>query len=231
MMKIVIFGASGPTGRLLAAQAVSEGHVVTAVTRRPDAFHLPGVRVIGGDVTESVDDAVAGQDAVLSALGAPYGRKPISVYSRGTANIIAAMHRAGVRRLVVVSSSATDPADRGFDTGGGLAFEKVLKPIITTTLGKTLYLDMERMEHLVRASDLEWTIVRPAGLFSAPGVTDYDVAETHIRGRFTSRADLADLMLRCLDDDRWVRRAVAIATRAGQPSVRQLILQEAFGKK
>ena len=184
-----------------------------------------------GDVLDpsSVDAAVAGQDAVLSTLGVPYGRKPIIVYSQGVTRILAAMKNHGVRRLVCVSSSATDPRVRFHDTDGGFFFEKILKPIIIFTLGRTLYADMWRMERLLATSDLDWTIIRPSGLFQSASVTDYRVAEEVINGRFTSRNDLADFMLRQLDDDRYLRKAVAVATFSVQPSMLELIRNEALG--
>jgi nucleoside-diphosphate-sugar epimerase len=165
---------------------------------------------------------------VLSTLGVPYGRKPISLYSVGVGNIVDAMHRHGVNRLVCVSSSATDPRERFRDTGGGFFFEKILKPALTLTLGRQLYADMLRMETRLRASDLDWTVVRPSGLFATAQVTDYRVAEDFIAGRFTSRADLADCILRQLDDSLFVRKVIAVATFASQPTVLQLIRQEAL---
>lgn len=231
-MNIVVFGANGPTGRLVTEQALAEGHTVTAVTRHPEAFPLEHERltVVSADVLDlpSVERAVAGRDAVLSTLGVPFSRKEVTLYSRGTAHIVSAMKDNGVRRLVCVSSSTTDPSVRFHDTGGGLLFEKVLKPLITLTLGRTLYADMWRMETLVRESGLDWTIVRPAGLFHTPAVTDYQTAEAVIAGRFTSRADLADFMLRQLTDDRYLHKAVAVATFSAQPSVLDLIRSEAF---
>nr|WP_250644969.1 NAD(P)-binding oxidoreductase [Streptomyces gilvosporeus] len=104
-----------------------------------------------------------------------------------------------VRRLAVVSSTGVDPhpySDAGF------LFNRVLLPYVTRVLGKTLYDDMRRMETLVRASDLDWTIVRPSGLYHLPSVTDYTLVEGHAEGRFTARADLAASMLALLDDDR-----------------------------
>ena len=226
-MKIVVFGANGATGRLLTEQAVAAGHVVTAVTRHPEIFPLrhERLRVVRGDVFDlaSVEQAVAGQDAVLSTLGVPFTRKPITVYSQGMAHIVQAMQHSGVRRLVCVSSSATGT---NHDTGGGFVFDKVVQPIIISTIGQTTYADMRRMETLVMNSQLDWTIVRPSGLFETRAVTDYHVAETHIRGRFTSRTDLADCMRRQLTDDRFVRKIAAVATVAEQPSVFKLVMRE-----
>jgi putative NADH-flavin reductase len=140
-MKLVIFGANGPTGQLLTKQALAEGHTVTAVTRHPEAFPVSHERlqVMRGDVFDltSVEQAVKGQDAVLSTLGVPFSMKMISVYSQGMAHIVEAMKKYGVRRLVCVSSSATEPQTRYHDSGGGFFFEKVMKPIIINTIGRT----------------------------------------------------------------------------------------------
>ena len=84
-MKIVVFGANGLTGKIVTKQALAEGQTVTAVTRHPEAFPLQHehLQVMRGDVFDlsAVEQAVAGQDAVLSALGVPWSRKPITVYS------------------------------------------------------------------------------------------------------------------------------------------------------
>ena len=234
-MNIVIFGANGATGRVLTQQALAAGHVVTAATRHPEAFPLQHerLRVMRGDVFDlsAVEQAVAGQDAVLSTLGVPFSRKPIDVYSEGVAHIVQAMKRCGVRRLVCVSSSATDPQIRYLDSGGGFIFEKVLKPIVINTIGRTTYTDMERMETLVMNSQLDWVIVRPSGLFETPSVTNYQMAEAHINRQYTSRADLADCMLQQLTTDRYLRKAVAVATISAQPGMLAFFGGEAFQKQ
>lgn len=97
-----------------------------------------------------------------------------------------------------------------------------------STIGQTTYVDMKQMEILLRKSELDWTVVRPSGLFETPAVTDYQVAEDHIRGQFTSRADLADCMLKQLATDRYSRKVMAVATFSAQPSMVKFMLQEAF---
>ncbi|MER7360964.1 NAD(P)-dependent oxidoreductase, partial [Nonomuraea dietziae] len=168
-MRIAVFGANGPTGRLLTDQALAAGHQVAAITRQPDSFPLRHDRleVVGADVLDpvAVDAAVAERDAVLSTLGVPAGKEPISTYSRGVANIVTAMKRHRARRLAVVSSSGVDPHPY---SEGGFLFNRLLLPYVTRVLGKTLYDDMRRMETLVRASDLDWTILRPSGLYHLP---------------------------------------------------------------
>ena len=164
-MKLAIFGANGVTGRLLTKQALVEGHTVTAVTRHPETFPLcqERLQVVHGDVFDlaSVEQAVCGQDAVLSTLGVPYSLKPITLYSKGITHINQAMHYAQVRRLICVSSSALDPQTRDHDTGGGFIFEKIIKPFILNRLGRTSYEDMQKMELLVMNSDFDWKIIRP----------------------------------------------------------------------
>jgi putative NADH-flavin reductase len=232
MMNIAVFGANGQTGQLVTKQALAEGHAVMAVTRRPETFPLRNERlqVVWGDVFDlaSVERAVAGQDAILSTIGVPFSRKPITVYSQGVAHIVQAMKRYGVRRIVCVSSSA---AGANHDTGAGFIFDRILQPIVMSTIGKTTYADMKRMETLLMESGLDWTVVRPSGLFETKAVTDYQMAEDHIRRQFTSRADLANCMLRQLTDDRFLHKAVAVATFSAQPQLLQFFLGEAFKRE
>lgn len=230
-MRIVIFGANGPTGRLLTDQALESGHDIVAFTRRPGEFPVVHDRLttMGGDVYDpaAVERAVSGADAVLSTLGVPFTRKPITTYSAGVANIVTAMNRHGVRRIAVVSSSAVDPhpyADAGF------LFNRVLQPFITGVLGRTLYADMRAMEALLTASDLEWTIVRPSGLFDLPHRTDYTMAEGRAEGRFTARSDLAACLLRLAETDHHVRTVVGVVTTIDNPGMLDLLRAEAFGK-
>jgi nucleoside-diphosphate-sugar epimerase len=231
-MNLTIFGANGPTGRLLTRRALDEGHRVRAFTRHPDAFPISDGRldVAAGDVHDSaaVAAAIDGADAVVSTLGVPFTKAPVSVYSDGIANVVAAMHAVGVKRLVTVTSSALDPYPGRL---GGLVFEKVLQPYVVGKLGRTVYDDMRRMEALVAASDLAWTIVRPSGLCSAPDVSTYEVAVDPIGHRFTTRTDLADCLLREAVDDLHVGIAIAVASPSANPSIVSLIWREGIRKQ
>ena len=231
-MKISVFGSNGPTGRLLTRLALGEGHDVVAFTRRPGAFPVEhaSLEVVGGDVHDAaaVAAAIDGTDAVLSTLGVPYARTPITVYSDGAANIVAGMHASGVKRFAVVSSSAIGPHPEAL---GGFVFEKILQPYVVNKLGRTLYDDMRRMEAIVSGSDLAWTIVRPSGLFDAPAVSAYGVAIDYIGHRFTSRIDLADCLLRQALGDTYARSTIAVATTSAHPSILQLIWREGIRRK
>jgi nucleoside-diphosphate-sugar epimerase len=231
-MKLAVFGANGPTGRLLTRIALDEDHDVVAFTRRPEAFPIehPRLEVMPGDVHDSVvvASAIEGSDAVLSTLGVPFAKTSITVYSGGVANIIEGMHAAGIKRLVCVSSSVLGPHPEPL---GGFVFEKVMQPYVVNKLGKTLYADMRRMETMVSDSDLAWTIVRPSGLFEAPAVSAYSVAIDYVGFRFTARIDLADCLLRQALGETYVRSTIAIATPSAKPSMLKLIWQEGIRKK
>jgi uncharacterized protein YbjT (DUF2867 family) len=231
-MKIAVFGANGPTGRHLTQLALDEDHDVVAFTRHPDAFPIEHrhLKLAAGDVHDpaAVASAIEGTNAVLCTLGVPFGKTPVTVYSDGITNIIAGMQAAGVKRFACVSSSVMGAHPEPL---GGFVFEKIMQPYVVNKLGKTVYDDMRRMEAIVAASDLAWTIVRPSGLFEAPAVSDYDVAIDHIGYRFTARIDLADCLLRQALGDTYVRTAIAVATTSAKPSMLKLIWQEGIRKK
>lgn len=229
-MRITVFGAAGQTGRLVVGQGLAAGYHITAVTRQA-TFPLSHERLghVRADVrdAQAVERAVAGTDVVLSALGVPFTGKPVTIYSDGVRAIAAAMSTHGVKRLVAVSSSATYPHHHA---EGGFLLNRVLQPLITATIGKTSYRDMRAMEEFLRGSDLDWTIMRPSGLFDAPGVTAYRLGEDQAAGIFTSRADLAASLLEQVADTRFVRKAVAVTTAEGIPTLFQVLRREAFKK-
>lgn len=232
-MKLVVFGANGPTGRLVTRRALAGGHSVTAVTRRPDDFPVEGprLRVAGADALDAaaVDEVVAGHDRVVSTLGVPYTREPVTVFSQSARNIVAAMNRHGLRRLVCVTSIGVHPE---LPPRERLFFRKVIGPMLLA-MGRPLYEDARRLEEIVRATELDWTIVRPSGLFDAEAVTDYRVAVAPQRlpGMFTSRADLADVLVREVadePDDQHVRACIEVITTQGTPKYARVFLKEAL---
>jgi len=226
-MKLVIFGSNGPTGRLATARALAAGHSVVAVTRRPREFPIehPQLTVVGGDVLNdsAVLEAVAGADAVVSVLGVPFTRHPVETYSAGATNIVDAMRASGTRRLIVVSSTTVYPTRRQH---APLSL-RLVEPVIAKTIGKTVYDDMRRMEAIVRNSGLDWTIVRPSGLFDIPEPTDYVCGPVDPVGAFTARIDLADYLISLVADAASVGRSVIVSTTQRTPTLWQMVRREA----
>ena len=208
-MMLTILGATGKTGRHVLAQALAAGHVVTALAR--DQARLPqapaGLRLVGGDVRDAaaVDAAVARAEAVLSVLGPPSNAPELAV-SRGLDNVLAAMRRHGVRRLVLsVGAAVRDPLDRP------TALHAIFG-LLVRALTKNVYEDMRQAAEKVRASDLDWTLVRVPRLTDAPGTGRVRVGYVGKDvGASLARADLAEFMLRQLEAETYLRKAPAIS--------------------
>lgn len=228
-MNVAIFGANGQTGRLLTRRVLDMGHSAVAVTRHPEDFPFadPHLSVAEADVrnASSLVDVVRGADAVLSTLGVPFSTRPIDTYSVGVRNIVEAMRASGVRRLAVVSSTGAYPYPNRRDTPFAL---RMFEPVITRTIGKTTYDDQRRMEEIVRASGLDWTIVRPSGLFDLPEPTNYVAGEVDPIGGFTARIDLADYLVELAGDSSAAGKTVIVSTTENTPTMWQMIQREAF---
>ncbi|WP_295700350.1 NAD(P)H-binding protein [Lapillicoccus sp.] len=225
-MNISVFGASGPVGRAVVGQALSTGHAVTAVTRRPDAFgpSAPLLRVVSADVHDPVEVAAAIRDAgaVISTVGVLPSRKPVTTYSAGTATIIAAMRDQDVRRIVCVSSKELDEDGVGDEP----ALYRFFFARLLATINRTIYDDMRRMEAILRESDRDWTIGRPAGLFAADRVTDYRCPAGHEPGVSTSTADLADALIRSAVDGMGIGQTLQVLTDDDKPPYLLLLARQ-----
>ena len=208
-MNLLIVGATGGTGQQLVSQALERGHRVTALVRKkPAAEPRPGLITVLGNVLDasSLDGAVQGQNAVLSALGHKQFFRPTHILSEGTRNLIGAMRRHGVRRFVC--ETALGISDAWWQMG--LYYTLFVRPIILPLY----FWDKTRQEAVIRASDLDWTIVRPGALTSGPkrGHYRHGPRVGHwLRTVRISRADVAAFMLDQLTDDRYVRTTVGIA--------------------
>ena len=214
-VKVVIFGASGATGLHLVDLALDLGHTVTAFvreSRRLTKQHA-ALRVAVGDAMAApdVDAAMAGQEAVLCALGNMPDRKAdrdrqqpeVPVCSAGTANIIAAMEKHGVRRIVAETATSVGSSRRtgrfGIASIGRIALRDVMN-------------DKEIQERHLMDSRLDWTIVRPVRLSDAPAVGRIESGDDLDWAPWSkvTRADVAAFMLAALTDKAALRRAITV---------------------
>jgi putative NADH-flavin reductase len=219
-MRLVIFGATGGTGRRLVERAIAEGHEISAFVRNPSKMTArhERLKIVVGDVFDSgrVREAVAGNEAVISVLGSRQPSNPLRPRSPGdpngpasvgAGNIIAAMKEHGLRRFVCQTAWGVGESQQ--DPGlAGAFFMKVLVP----PLLRDEYADKEAQERIVHESDLEWVIVRPMILTNGPWTNDYRIGVDLKPGRhpYISRADVADFLIRQLADDTFVRKMPAI---------------------
>ncbi len=208
-MRLLIIGATGGTGRELVRQALERGQHVTALVRTPARLRLAHERltVIQGDVLDRscVEAAARGQDAVLSALGHKRWFYPTRILSAGTANILEAMEACGIRRFVCETSLGL-----GESCGRmGLYYTLFVIPVILPFY----YWDKRRQERLIRASRLDWVIVRPGVLTNGPqrGAYQHGPGVGHwLWTARISRADAADFMLDQATSDRYLRSAPGV---------------------
>jgi putative NADH-flavin reductase len=208
-MRILVIGASGRAGREVVTQARERGHHVTAFVRRPEAFDLPAEAILAGDVLDrrNVHSAARGASAVVCVLG-PGAASPADLCSRGTRHVIDAMQRWQVDRLVCVTGARVGhPRDKLV----GWVFP--LRAATASPRDAELLADRRAQEAVVQASGLAWTIVRPPRLSGEPLSRNYRVGEDLVLDSFThiGRADLASFLVDQIDDDRFVRRGVAVA--------------------
>jgi len=212
-VKVLIIGATGSTGRILLEKALEQGHQVTALARNPSAVAPPEYRprVLGGNVLdpEAVEAAVAGQDAVLSALGTR-STKPTTLFSASTANLVGAMKKHGVRRLVCITGVGAG------DSKGhvGFLYDRVFLPLVL----RNQYEDKERQEEILRRSGLEWVIVRPARVTNKRATGEYQVflSGDSYKATTISRQDVADFMLAQLTEDRYLHKTPVISYRGNR---------------
>jgi putative NADH-flavin reductase len=197
-MRLLVFGSTGGTGLELLTQALDQGHDVVAYARSPaklDGMSHARLEVTRGDVLDlaSVESAVVGHDAVFCAVGA--GSKRTTLREDATRNIVNAMEKTGVRRLICLSSLGVG------DSRGNLPF--LTKYVIVGIFLRHAFADHERQEAMVRASSLDWTIVRPPHLIDGPRTGTYrhgfGATDRQIEGKI-SRADVADFMLKQLTE-------------------------------
>ena len=200
-MNLVVLGATGGTGRLVVEQALAAGHTVTALVRSPEKLTLrnPNLHVIAGQATDpsAVSRALDGADALISTLGGTG-----SVISDATQAIVDAAHKAGVSRVVVLSSFLVEH-DR---------FDPVTRLLTGLAMGSMIK-DKSAGEKALRDSDLDWTIVYASGLTDGPGggsVVELTEGSRWNLSNRIARADVAARLVQAATSPQTSRRTVSI---------------------
>jgi putative NADH-flavin reductase len=208
-MKLLIIGGTGGTGRELIKQALDSGHQLTALIRNPNKLRIvhPNLKVIQGNVLDidKVQEVVEGQEAVLSALGHKRFFIKTTILSEGTRNIIAAMEKYGVKRLICITSLGIN--DSRFKLG--LYYTLFVIPVIVFFY----FRDKAKQEKLIKSSKLNWTIVRPGQLTYGKkrGVYKHGPnTGNYLLTKMISRADVAHFMISQLTDEHYLHQTPGV---------------------
>lgn len=206
-MRVLILGATGPTGGHVLTNALEGGDTVTVLARRPEALAAVEERitVLRGDATvaDDVARAAEGQDAVIAALGRGRSLSPEGLFTGAAGAVVEAMNRCGAKRLVWLSS---------FGVGETIKTASLPQRAMYRIILRRIYADKAESERILRASGLDWTIVYPTTLTNDPARGSYRAAESIIMKGMPriSRADVGAFMHKAAHDPEWIRRDAVI---------------------
>jgi putative NADH-flavin reductase len=210
-MKILLFGSTGGTGKEVLLQALEKGHFITAIVRNPTKINIQSERlkVIQGDVLISnLDFAFAEQDAVICCLGAP-ANKAGTLRSEGTKNIIDAMKKANIDRLICQTSLGYDDSIPVLNCTSFI-FKKIIVPYIL----KATFKEHHLQEIAIKQSGLNWTVVRPGNLTNGKKTENYksnfSYADPTLKVKI-SRADIAHLLIKQLSSSENNQKIIGIS--------------------
>ena len=208
-LKILVFGATGPTGQQVVLQALGQGHIVTAFVRNPARLSITDehLRVVVGDITwdtSRVAEVIRGQGVVVSSLGRGNALTSDSLIDRSMQAIVPAMEDAGVRRLTLVSA---------FGVGESRRDAPLVPRIMHSVFLRDLFADKKAAEDRIRNSSLEWTIVHPVALTNGPLTGNYRAGEhLELRGMpKISRADVAHFVLAETENRAFVGKVAVVS--------------------
>ena len=209
-MKVIVFGATGKTGRHVVATALERGHQVTAFGRSVDRLDIIdyALETYKGDVfdSDSVSRAVAGHDAAIVCLGST-GLRDKTTLAAGTRIVVDAMVEHGVDRLVVLSAAGVDDSWKQIPWSSRLLFRTMLRNV---------FADHHAQEAIVKQSPLDWTIVRAAVLKDDPATGSYTATNTAKTTKI-NRADVAACLVDQLDDPAKNRQAISVTAKLTSP--------------
>ncbi len=202
-MKLLVLGATGATGQHVVHKALDAGHEVTVLVRDASKITNPQVTVVTGRVSQGADlvKVVSGQDAVISALGPRVQKDPIC--AEAAEAVVQAMKQAHVTRLVWMSAAGVGDS-AGPVTRASFIFGRIILPLFL----KRAYANHLRAEQTVRASALDWTIVRPVQLVDVltGNAVTANLGDTKLLGLKIARADVAGFLVQEVVEKKYVRQ-------------------------
>lgn len=210
-MKVSLFGATSPTGKMVLENLLTENHLVTVIVRNPDAVSIrhQNLTVVKGDVfsPSSFEESIKGNNLVVSILGTGSNNKPTTVYSVGGQNILSAMRKAGIKKLITLTSGGVQKDD-----------PVIQKSFFYKYVGlwylRHIYADMTEWEsNLEKSKDIDWICIRPTYLRNGELTKKYRVNKTYSpeNGWKISRADLADFITKQVTSNEFIHQKPVVA--------------------
>jgi putative NADH-flavin reductase len=207
-MNLLIVGANGKTGRALVRLSCERGHIVTALVHREPTQLMHCARILQGDARDPqfLESAIAGQNAIIDTIGTRQPFLKTTLETDAARLLIDAMHRHGIRRIVAVSS---------IGVGDSIVNVPFLYRALMPIFFRGAIPDKQGMEAELRQSDLDWTIVRPAGLTDDPPTNSVQIVTpaSRVQVRRIARTDVAAFILNHLTDADSYRQILGVATQ------------------
>jgi putative NADH-flavin reductase len=214
-MRILVIGATGGSGRAVTDLFLERGHDVTALSRSASRLESrPSLVRVDGDATDAalLDRLLPGHDAIVVTLGISEptlrvrvrGAKGTSndIRSRGTATIVSAARRAGIRRIVVQSSYGVGASRSMLSLTDRMLFALMIRPQM---------IDSEIQEGVLRGSEMDWTIVQPVYLSDDDSVDHFTSIDGSTRTRKVSRRAVAHVHANLVENAAAIRETVAVS--------------------
>lgn len=210
-MKVSLFGATSPTGKMVLENLLTENHLVTVIVRNPDAVSIrhQNLTVVKGDVfsPSSFEESIKGNNLVVSILGTGSNNKPTTVYSVGGQNILSAMRKTGIKKLITLTSGGVQKDDP-------IIQKSFFYKYVGLWYLRHIYADMTQWEStLEKSKDIDWICIRPTYLRNGELTKKYRVNKTYSpeNGWKVSRADLADFITKQVTSNEFIHQKPVIA--------------------
>ena len=208
-LNIVVIGGTAGIGLEVVKLALDRGHTVTAVSRNTNKLRLarPNLRKQDGNILniQDMQRLLPGHDIIISSVGLAAGKRNVTLFSRGSSNIIKVMRETGQNRFIVVSAIGAGDSQGH----GGFLFDTLLQPLI---LGDDID-DKSRMEALISEANIDYTIVRPAILTNQPAQQKYRILQ-QLQGIETgsiSRQDVAHFIVSIAEQNAYIKEVVTLS--------------------
>jgi putative NADH-flavin reductase len=209
-MNLAVIGASRGTGKYVVEHAIDRGHHVTVLARDPSKIPLrPQLTVVHAVGTRAADarKVVEGQDVVICCLGPSPMKRGQLVVTAAARALVQAMSEHGVRRMLLMSAVGAG------ESAGALSVAMPLFKLVARGSYEAIYGDKNQAEEILRASDLDYTLVRVPRLTDAPATGRYRTGDGKAIGvKFAAigRADLSRFILDEIEKPAWIRGAPSV---------------------